>query len=261
MKAKAFGLLLSVGLAVQVHSAAVCYGEVQSYICSFNVSVGPNGVDRDAKPLSLTFIRDVATKKVYMTANNGGNEVTEIPAEDGGRTWIEITSFGTVQVTAVAPNGDAVHSRHTRSPQTGFMASQWYGACTTLGPAVDDPAQRIAATCVKGQDGDCFKLGVAFDEANATKFAKLAFQKICGPSHALSCLRLGQIFMKEEQYDAALRSFEVACAAGNFVGCYGAGLIVSSGNVKSRAPASAQGLFVKACKGGVKEACSKVRAQ
>ncbi len=65
--------------------------------------------------------------------NNGTSEVS-VHTGRSGRTFLEFLPTGTVQVTAVANSGQAVHSRQTMfsiSPE--IIPTQYYGHCEVSG--------------------------------------------------------------------------------------------------------------------------------
>jgi len=62
-----------------------------------------------------------------MVGNNGSSEVHLVPSPFGP-TFIEVTQAGNVMTTAIATDGDSVHSRGTRM-QGGLVPSQYYGHC------------------------------------------------------------------------------------------------------------------------------------
>ena len=62
-------------------------------------------------------------------AMTGEETATTITGMDGRITVLETTMSGTVQVTAILRNGNAIHSRHTTVDGSTFVPSQAYGTC------------------------------------------------------------------------------------------------------------------------------------
>ena len=99
-----------------------------SWVCKFPLEATPKGVAKPSSPFELRYIQDAGTKKSYLMGNNGSAEVQVIPNADGV-SFIEVTSSGNVMVTAIALNGDAVHSRSGIFFKE-IVPSQYYGKCT-----------------------------------------------------------------------------------------------------------------------------------
>ena len=79
---------------------------------------------------SLDFVDD--GQKAFVLGNNGAAEVARLTAIDDGIAFIERTTAGSVQVTAIDAKGNAAHSRHTFMFDGVLMASQFYGTCKKL---------------------------------------------------------------------------------------------------------------------------------
>ena len=65
----------------------------------------------------------------FMIGNNGATKVTPI-ISDYGISFVEVTTAGSVQVTAVDWNGISAHSRSSLMTG-GLVPSQYYGKCIT----------------------------------------------------------------------------------------------------------------------------------
>jgi hypothetical protein len=78
----------------------------------------------------LLFVIDAEMGRAYVVGNVGTAEVQLVPVDsgDGGFIFLEQSPSGTVQVTAIDANSDAVHSRHTMLSGE-LVPSQYYGWC------------------------------------------------------------------------------------------------------------------------------------
>ena len=97
-----------------------------NFDCKFSREASPDGI-KDSK-FNLSFILDDATKKAYITGDNGSAEVVYIPNVEG-MTFIEITPVGNVMVTAISyKDNSAVHSRNGIIFDK-LIPTQFYGKC------------------------------------------------------------------------------------------------------------------------------------
>jgi len=101
--------------------------ETISYSCSFFIVASPKGLKTEAKAFELKYVIDRSSNKAYIMGNAGSAEVTEI-ANSAGVSFLEITGSGNVMVTAIAANGDAVHSRNGIFTNE-IIPAQYYGKC------------------------------------------------------------------------------------------------------------------------------------
>ena len=101
----------------------------EAFVCAFDRYSDGEAIRSGS--MSLTFVVDGA--KAHLVGNLGTAEVTPFRNEDGGITFVEVAPSNNVQVTAIALDGTAVHSRHTMTVPTpedsGLFASQYYGKC------------------------------------------------------------------------------------------------------------------------------------
>ena len=108
-------------------SSTIALGSTTSYLCKFPLEATRAGVAKLATPFELRFIQDAGAKKTYLMGNNGSDEIQSIPNVDGV-SYLEVTTSGNVMVTAIASNGDAVHSRNGIFFNE-LVPSQYYGKC------------------------------------------------------------------------------------------------------------------------------------
>jgi hypothetical protein len=101
--------------------------ETTTFTCEYLQFSDQNGGHTEKEPFRFSFLLDSDTRKAYLVGNNGSSEIEYRPAADR-LVFIEHTASGNVLVTAIARDGQSVHSRH---PFVGdkFLASQYYGTC------------------------------------------------------------------------------------------------------------------------------------
>lgn len=109
------------------NTTTMATAETISYSCSFFVVASPKGLKTEAKAFELKYVIDRSSNKAYIMGNAGSAEVTEI-ANSAGLSFLEITGSGNVMVTAIATNGDAVHSRNGIFSNQ-IIPTQYYGKC------------------------------------------------------------------------------------------------------------------------------------
>lgn len=109
------------------NTTTMATAETISYSCSFFVVASPKGLKTEAKAFELKYVIDRSSNKAYIMGNAGSAEVTEI-ANSAGISFLEITGSGNVMVTAIATNGDAVHSRNGIISNQ-IIPTQYYGKC------------------------------------------------------------------------------------------------------------------------------------
>lgn len=117
-----------IALAMALAAGSNAKASTRTFTCTFQKFANENGVQIAREPMVLRFLVDDFAHTAYVLGDTGSSLVEVVRHAEGGSTFIETTTFGTVQVTAVSVNGKAVHSRHTLIKHD-FVASQSYGAC------------------------------------------------------------------------------------------------------------------------------------
>jgi hypothetical protein len=109
--------------------------EPMEFRCQFEryASLGGNQFDATnvevrETDMTLIFIVDPEAGHSYMVGNLGTVEVRAQVVDGTGIVFIEPVPNGTVQVTAIDENGNAVHSRHTVMFGE-LVPQQFYGHC------------------------------------------------------------------------------------------------------------------------------------
>lgn len=76
----------------------------------------------------LTFLE--TPEKAYALGNNGSAEVVRVRTDRGGVQFIEKTTSGAIQLTAIDQYGNGAHSRSTVNFDGKLLAAQHYGTCS-----------------------------------------------------------------------------------------------------------------------------------
>lgn len=100
-------------------------------------AVGQRGAERyqcaflqpDGDPLELEFVWERGRSRGVVVGNNGFSDVLVWQGREIV-SFVEMVASGAVQSTSIAPDGVAVHSRHTYSSSGEFINAQWKGLCT-----------------------------------------------------------------------------------------------------------------------------------
>ena len=103
------------------------WADITKLDCSFpRVSSSRHGPEE--QEFKFTILIDDATETAIVVGR-GRETAHYITGMDGRITVLETTMSGTVQVTAILRNGNAIHSRHTTVDGSTFVPSQAYGTC------------------------------------------------------------------------------------------------------------------------------------
>lgn len=92
----------------------------ERYQCAFLQSGGD--------PLELEFVWEQGRGRGVVIGNNGFSDVLVWQGREI-ISFVEMVGTGAVQSTSIAPDGTAVHSRHTYSSGQ-FIRAQWIGLCS-----------------------------------------------------------------------------------------------------------------------------------
>lgn len=98
-----------------------------TYECSYPRYSDKEGTHKADEKFAKSFVVDHSTDKAYVLGALGSRDVTLIQ-NSGGLSYVEITDTGNVMVTAIAENGESVHSR-TGMILGQIVPSQYYGHC------------------------------------------------------------------------------------------------------------------------------------
>ncbi|SHO57030.1 hypothetical protein [Vibrio quintilis] len=97
--------------------------------CVYKKYADPEGVHVTKNEFILRYLIDPDADKVYVSGNNGSNEVVKVPGNDRV-SFLEVTGTGNVMVTTITNTMDTVHSRNTVVFGGDLIPSQFYGKCT-----------------------------------------------------------------------------------------------------------------------------------
>ena len=81
-----------------------------------------------SEQLALTFLVDTVARRAYAVRNDSLSEISVVPNQSGGITFIEVTESGDVTTTTANRAGDAVHNR-SMIVNGDLVASQYLGRC------------------------------------------------------------------------------------------------------------------------------------
>ncbi len=114
--------------AADLYNCSFTHGAVQS---SAKVAFTPSEYEVRRTEMDLSFVVDGDV--AYMIGNVGNSPVNLFwigpPAERDGVQFVEITTNGVLQVTAIDSSLNAVHSRHTVF-LSAIIPQQYYGSCS-----------------------------------------------------------------------------------------------------------------------------------
>ena len=103
--------------------------QATSFVFKFNTEcIRDSGCEK--QEMNLTFFLD-DQGQAYMQGNVDLVQVMPL-AGDQAFSFVEPLGSGAVQSTSVLADGTAIHSRHT-AISGEFVASQWYGHCSSFG--------------------------------------------------------------------------------------------------------------------------------
>jgi hypothetical protein len=114
-------------IGVLIATVRTGMAETTSFTCEYLKFSDQNGSHTEREPFRFSLLLDSDTRRAYLVGNNDSSEL-EYRAAGDRLVFIEHTASGNVLVTAIARDGQSVHSRH---PFVGdkFLASQYYGRC------------------------------------------------------------------------------------------------------------------------------------
>lgn len=120
-------LFVALALLSAIESSALAKDDPTLFTCSYTTFSNEKGLHSAEKGFELRFMIERRTAKSYFIGNNGSTEVKLIRNADG-LSFVEITDFGNVMVTAINRSGKSVHSRSS-IVLGDLVPSQYYGHC------------------------------------------------------------------------------------------------------------------------------------
>ncbi|MDM4770518.1 hypothetical protein [Solimonas sp. SE-A11] len=103
-------------------------GGTSTYRCNYEHFSDGESIHKAKPAFALIFVVDSAGKATLI-GNSGSSEVLAFGSEaNDGVSFVEVTGAGNIMSTAIAANGESVHSRNTILAGE-LVPSQYYGRC------------------------------------------------------------------------------------------------------------------------------------